>query len=103
MRIAAGVVTRLTDTPTHEFCPRVSPDGRRIAFQRRMADVHERIDIVVMDIASRREHNVTNHPANDRWRHGLGRWVAFSSTRGGYMDLYVARADRSDLRQITRR
>jgi Tol biopolymer transport system component len=105
MEVSDDVATRLTKTQTHEFCPRVSPDGKRVAFQRRTADVHELIDIWVMDLASGEEWNITNHRANDRWASWSpdGAWIAFTSTRGGNSDIYIVRPDGSGLRRITSR
>lgn len=45
----SGAVTALTDTPRNEMLPRFSPDGKRVAF------VRARQQLVLLELASRRE------------------------------------------------
>jgi TolB protein len=99
------VLERLTNTPEHEFCPAISPDGRRIVFQRRTEAVHERIDLFVMQWNGATHVNLTNHFANDRYASWSpdGEWIAFASTRGGNSDIYIMRADGTELRRLTHR
>ncbi len=104
--IAGGTPVRITDSPTNEFCPAISPDGTRIAFQRRQpGTLHEHIDLFVMNVDGTGEINLTDHFANDRYASWSpdGQWIAFSSTRGGNYDIYVVRPDGSALRRLTKR
>jgi len=96
---------RITDTPVHEFCPRVSPDGRLVAFQRRLASDHTHIDLMTVGIDGSSPRNLTDHLSNDRYPTWSpdGRWIAFNSTRDGNSDIYVIRADGSGLRRLTHR
>jgi Tol biopolymer transport system component len=48
MDLETGMVTRLTDSPEHEFEPALSPDGTRIAFARARIDMSGQ-DIYVMN------------------------------------------------------
>jgi TolB protein len=49
LSLADNVLERLTDSSSRELCPTVSRDGRRIVFQRRATDVHEHIDLFMME------------------------------------------------------
>lgn len=82
--LATGDTTRVTSAGTTEGganAPRVSPDGRRIAFQiRRGADY----EVHVMDLGGTEATNLSNHPEYDvspAWSPD-GRKIAFMSTRG---------------------
>jgi dipeptidyl-peptidase 4 len=59
---------RLTDTPAEEIDPQLSPDGGRLAFVRDG-------DLVVMDLASRRESRLTRG-AREGLSHGLAEYIA---------------------------
>jgi WD40 repeat protein/acetyl esterase/lipase len=105
LALASGELERLTHSAAHEFCPALSPDGRRLVFQRRTADVHEHIDLFVMDLDGSTEMNLTDHFANDRYASWSpdGIWIAFASTRGGNSDIYIVRTDATELRRLTHR
>ena len=84
------------------FLPRVSPDGRRIAFE-----LHEgeRRDIAVLEGGELRR--VTDDDAQDlapSWTPD-GRWLLFSSDRGGIYNLYAwdsqAAGQPGAIRQVT--
>jgi acetyl esterase/lipase len=105
LSLEGGELERLTSSAAHEFCPAVSPDGRRLVFQRRAGAVHEHIDLFVMDLDAATLLKLTDHFANDRYASWSpdGMWIAFASTRGGNSDIYVARADGTELRRLTHR
>lgn len=112
--VATGTVRALTTDSSHDNFPAWSPRGDRIAFTRFFESDYELYTIKPDGTGTRR---VTNHRGNDA--HGAwspdGEWLAFSSARGGfkdeaalhpgnaqpYGDIYVMRADGSDVRQLT--
>ncbi|HVI92469.1 MAG TPA: hypothetical protein VM753_00605, partial [Anaeromyxobacter sp.] len=80
------------------FMPRVSPDGRRVAFE-----LHEggRRDIALLEDG--RVTRVTDDPALDlgpAWTPD-GRFLIFASDRGGVFNLYAWEAATGAIRQVT--
>jgi Tol biopolymer transport system component len=114
MTLATGAVRALTPGLSHDNLPSWSPKGDRIAFTRLFNDDFELFTIRPDGTNVRR---LTNEPGNDAhcvWSPD-GEWLAFASARGGfkdeamlhpgnpepYSDIYVMRADGSDIRQLT--
>jgi TolB protein len=112
--VATGAVRALTADSSHDNFPAWSPKGDRIAFTRFFESDYELYTIKADGTDARR---LTNQPGNDAhcaWSPD-GEWLAFSSSRGGfkdeaalhpgnpqpYGDIYVMRADGSDVRQLT--
>jgi Tol biopolymer transport system component len=112
--VATGAVRALTTDSSHDNFPAWSPRGDRIAFTRFFESDYELYTIKPDGTDARR---LTNEPGNDAhcaWSPD-GEWLAFSSARGGfkdeaalhpgnaqpYGDIYVMRADGSDVRQLT--
>lgn len=112
--VATGAVRALTADSSHDNFPAWSPKGDRIAFTRFFDSDYELYTIKADGTDARR---LTNQPGNDAhcsWSPD-GEWLAFSSSRGGfkdeaalhpgnpqpYGDIYVMRADGSDVRQLT--
>ena len=93
--------TRLTDGQSEAFSPVWSPDGSKIAF---VSDRDGSLDIWVMDSDGSNPVNLTQHEAKDRspaWSPD-GQWIAFASVRDSlYWELYVMRADGSDVQRLT--
>jgi Tol biopolymer transport system component len=81
--------------------PAWSPDGSRLAVA---SDRGGSSDIWVMSIDGREAVNLTNHEAKDHspaWSPD-GEWIAFASVRDSlYWEIYVMRADGSDLQRLT--
>lgn len=114
MTLATGAVRELTPGSGHDNFPSWSPRGDRVAFTR-LVDKDYELYSVKPDGSDLQR--LTNEPDNDA--HGVwspdGAWLAFSSARGGFKDesvlhpyngqpnadLYVMRADGSDVRQLT--
>jgi TolB protein len=55
-------------------------------------------------VAGTRQRNLTRHPASDKWPAWSpdGAHIAFTSERDGSDDVFVMRADGSDVRNLTR-
>ncbi len=88
--------TQLTDTPSNELDPVVSPDGTQIAY---VSDLDGDYDLYLMDVDGGGARRLTDNAVTDRapaWSPD-GEWIAYSSdTLGdGAHDLYRIRPDGS--------
>jgi dipeptidyl aminopeptidase/acylaminoacyl peptidase len=97
----------LMETRRPESQPAWSPDGTKIAFVRTATGVEgypdEGAEVYVLDLASGREVNVSNHEADDTgpvWSPD-GQWLAFTSDRDDDEEVYAVRADGSGLTRLT--
>ena len=112
--VATRAVTALTGGAGHDNFPAWSPRGDRIAFT---SDRDGDYDIYTIRPDGTDLRRLTASPGNDAhnaWSPD-GEWIAFTSARGGfrdeallhpynpqsYGDLYVMRADGTDVRQLT--
>jgi Tol biopolymer transport system component len=112
--VASGAVTTLTDGSSHDNFASWSPDGERIAFT---SDRDGDYEIYTIRRDSTDLRRLTRTPGNDAhnaWSPD-GEWIVFASERGGfkdesplhphnpqaYGDLYVVRADGSEVRMLT--
>jgi TolB protein len=107
-------VTSLTTGSAHENFPSWSPKGDRIAFTSDRDGDYEIYTIRVDGTDLRRLTHTLGNDAHNAWSPD-GQWIAFTSARGGFKDesplhpynpqphgdLYVVRADGSDVRQLT--
>ena len=112
--LATGTIRALTADSSHDNFPAWSPKGDRIAFTRFTDSDYELYTIKPNGSDVRRLTNKRGNDAHCAWSPD-GEWLAFSSARGGfkdeaalhpgnpqpYADIYVMRADGSDIRQLT--
>jgi Tol biopolymer transport system component len=93
-------LARRTFGGQEERFPFLSPDGRLLAFSRKLGD---NWDIFVMNADGSGERNLTNHPAFDRnptWAPDSRR-LAFVSERDGNQEVYAINVDGSGLANLT--
>lgn len=114
MTVATGAVRALTPGSSHDNFPAWSPQGDRIAFTRFFDSDYELYTIKPDGTDARRLTKIPGNDAHCSWSPD-GEWLAFVSARGGfkdeaalhpgnaqqYGDLYVMRANGSDVRQLT--
>jgi Tol biopolymer transport system component len=99
---------RLTTSDVDETAPAWSPDGRYMAYVR---ESDQDSEIVTMRVnctdavhGCPTDHsNLTSNPARDRYPAWSpdGRFIAFASNRAGPWDIYLMRADGSQVRALT--
>jgi Tol biopolymer transport system component len=115
VRLDGTGLERLTDDVAFDDQAVMTPDGRRIAF---VSSRTGQADIWTLDLQTRQLRNLTRHPGGD-YRPAFspdGEWIAFTSDRNsdgaraktGFQfaplqltQIYVMRADGSDVRRIT--
>ena len=101
-----GNQTRLTHHARDDWSPTWAPNGQQIAF---VSERDGNSEVYVMDADGKNPRNLTRHPGIDGypdWSPG-GSQIVFDSSRGGKepnqdIDIFVMRADGSNVRQITR-
>jgi Tol biopolymer transport system component len=99
-----GALTRLTTFEGYDAHAQLAPDQTRLAFHRNTADAG--YDIVVLTLATGQEQVLASAPGEDAYPAWSpdGRHLVFASDRGGTAgatDLYVMRADGSEVRRLT--
>lgn len=100
-RTDGGDRRQLTNSPGPDLYPRVSPDGRRIAF---VSERDGNAEIYVMNRDGSEQTRLTNHATEDTlpaWSPD-GRRIIFRSSRGGNADLFIMNADGSGVTPVTR-
>ena len=116
---------RLTTDPAVDYAPRISPDGTKIVFHSnrslglsasaaevsrtlpdRQASGGPEFDIFIMDTDDGDQGTLTVpafHPADDLFPDWSpdGEWIVFASNRTGDSEIFVVRADGTELRNIS--
>jgi Tol biopolymer transport system component len=114
INVETGEVRALTTGPNHDNFPSWSPLGDRISFTSYRDGDYEIYTIKPDGTDLRRLTNMPGNDAHNTWSPD-GKWIAFTSGRGGfkdesllhpynpqpYGDIYVMRADGSDVRRLT--
>lgn len=92
---------RLTYGTGSDVDPDISPDGQQMVFTSNQT-ANGRNDIFLRD-RNGVVHNLTNNPATDEWARWSpdGRQIVFGSDRDGVFEIYVMKADGSDVRRLT--
>jgi dipeptidyl aminopeptidase/acylaminoacyl peptidase len=103
MRADGTHMRLLVNTKQIDFYPQWSPDGSRIVF-RHGSPSSDTADVYVVNADGTGLRGVTRNPDQRNWNPTWspnGRWIAFSSTRGGVTpQLYVIHPDGSHVRRV---
>jgi dipeptidyl aminopeptidase/acylaminoacyl peptidase len=82
-----------------------SPDGRYIVFNLRRFDDLNRLDIVLLELATGRQTTLYGRPStramSPRWSPD-GKWISFTSQESGWEELYLIQPDGNGLHPLTR-
>jgi len=100
MRSDGSDPVRLTNTPSNETLPVLSPDGRKIAF---VSDRDGNREVYVMNRNGSDQTNLSRNAADD-WTPSWspdGTEIAFASFRDGHWELYLMTAEGTSQRRIT--
>lgn len=94
-----------TDTTGDHWDPVASPDGKFIVFNLRRFDDLNRLDIVLLEIASGKQITLYGKPStrtfSPKWSPD-GKWISFIAQEGQREELYMIRPDGEGLHQITK-
>jgi Tol biopolymer transport system component len=91
---------QVTDWPSREECPSVSPDGKMLAFR---SDKDGNPDIWVIELATGELQQVTSGPGIEAWPVWStdGQSVYFASKRSGFFNLWEKSLSSNTTNQIT--
>jgi len=108
---AERVAQTIRDNGARHFVPVWSPDGKRIAFERRLGRVQRRacsgcgtaliFEVHLMNADGSRQERLTRRGAKPGWSPD-GRTIAFVTKRDGNQEIYLMNADGSEQRNLTR-
>jgi len=94
-----------TDTVGDHWDARPSPDGKFILFNLRRFDDLNRLDIVLLEVATGKQVTLYGKPStrasSAKWSPD-GKWVSFISQESGRDELYLVKPDGEGLRQLTK-
>ncbi len=109
---AEKVAQTIRDNGSRNFTPVWSPDGKRIAFERRLGRVQSKpscggcgtalvFEVHVINADGSGQQRLTRRGAKPGWSPD-GRGIAFVTKRDGNHEIYVMNADGSEQRNLTR-
>jgi Tol biopolymer transport system component len=108
---AEKVAQTIRDNGARHFAPVWSPDGQRIAFERRLGRVQRRacsgcgtaliFEVHVINADGSGQQRLTRRGAKPGWSPD-GRTIAFVTKRDGDQEIYVMNGDGSEQRNLTR-
>ncbi len=94
-----------TDTIGDHWDARPSPDGKFIVFSLRRFDDLNRLDIILLEIATGRQITLYGKPStralSPKWSPD-GKWITFISQETGREELYLIKPDGEGLHQLTK-
>ena len=94
-----------TDTVGDHWDARPSPDGKFILFNLRRFDDLNRLDIVLLEIATGKQVTLYGKPStramSPKWSPD-GKWISFISQETGREELYLIKPDGEGLHQLTK-
>ncbi len=94
-----------TDTLGDHWDARPSPDGKFIVFNLRRLDDLNRLDIVLLEIATGKQTTLYGKPSTramlPKWSPD-GQWISFISQETGREELYLIKPDGEGLHQLTK-
>ncbi|MBP6210487.1 MAG: S9 family peptidase [Anaerolineales bacterium] len=94
-----------TDTIGDHWDARPSPDGKFIVFNLRRFDDLNRLDIVLLEVATCKQVTLYGKPStramSPKWSPD-GKWISFISQETGREELYLIKPDGEGLHQITK-
>jgi dipeptidyl aminopeptidase/acylaminoacyl peptidase len=94
-----------TDTIGDHWDARPSPDGKYIVYNLRRFDDLNRLDIVLLEIATGKQVKLYGKPStralSPKWSPD-GKWISFISQETGREELYLIKSDGEGLHQLTK-
>ena len=110
MNLDGSNVTRVTNYPSWDTYPDISPDGTKIAFRRRtvvniMGEEIGNSEVFIANRDGSEAYNISNHPEHDGWPSWSpdGTKLAFASERerGQNWQIYTIKLDGTELTRLT--
>ncbi len=110
MNLDGSNVKRVTNYPSWDTYPDISPDGTKIAFRRRtVSNIMDKdignSEVFIANRDGSEAYNITNHPEHDGWPSWSpdGSKIAFASERerGQNWQIYTIKLDGTELTRIT--